>query len=60
MAFTFEQLQQRCQVEWDAYIQHAFVEQLGNGTLDEDAFRHYLKQDYLFLIQFGRAFALAP
>ncbi|MFA5677106.1 MAG: thiaminase II [Pseudomonas sp.] len=59
MAFTFDQLQQRCQSEWDAYIQHDFVRQLGDGTLSGDAFRHYLKQDYLFLIQFGRAFALA-
>lgn len=59
MAFTFTQLQQACQNEWDAYIQHDFVQQLGNGTLAADAFRHYLKQDYLFLIQFARAFALA-
>ena len=59
MAFTFTQLQQACQSEWDAYIQHDFVQQLGNGTLAADAFRHYLKQDYLFLIQFARAFALA-
>lgn len=59
MSFTFEQLQQACQSEWDAYIKHDFVQQLGNGTLPEDAFRHYLKQDYLFLIQFGRAYALA-
>ena len=59
MAFNFTQLQQACQNEWDAYIQHDFVRQLGDGTLAADAFRHYLKQDYLFLIQFARAFALA-
>jgi len=59
MAFSFDQLYQACQSEWDAYIQHDFVRQLGDGTLAADAFRHYLKQDYLFLIQFGRAFALA-
>src|SRR5690606_23042928 len=59
MAFNFTQLQQACQSEWDAYIQHDFVRQLGDGTLAADAFRHYLKQDYLFLIQFARAFALA-
>lgn len=59
MAFTFDDLQRACQSEWDAYIKHDFVRQLGNGTLSEDAFRHYLKQDYLFLIQFGRAYALA-
>ena len=59
MAFSFTQLQQACKSEWDAYIQHDFVRQLGDGTLAADAFRHYLKQDYLFLIQFARAFALA-
>jgi thiaminase (transcriptional activator TenA) len=59
MAFNFTQLQQACQSEWDAYLQHDFVRQLGDGTLAAGAFRHYLKQDYLFLIQFARAFALA-
>ncbi|WP_185265746.1 thiaminase II [Halopseudomonas xiamenensis] len=59
MAFSFDQLYLACQNEWDAYIQHDFVRQLGDGTLAADAFRHYLKQDYLFLIQFARAFALA-
>lgn len=59
MAFSFDQLYLACQNDWDAYIQHDFVRQLGDGTLAADAFRHYLKQDYLFLIQFARAFALA-
>ncbi len=59
MVYTFEHLKEHCQQEWDAYIQHAFVSRLGDGTLAPEAFRHYLKQDYLFLIQFGRAFALA-
>ena len=36
-----------------------FVRQLGDGTLPEAAFRTYLVQDYLFLIQFARAYALA-
>lgn len=44
---------------WRAYTHHAFVEQLAAGTLPEGAFRHYLVQDYLFLIQFARAYALA-
>ena len=35
------------------------MRQLAAGTLPEEAFRHYLKQDYLFLIHFGRAYALA-
>jgi hypothetical protein len=32
---------------------------LADGTLPETAFRHYLVQDYLFLIEFARAYALA-
>ena len=45
--------------EWRAYTHHAFVEGMADGTLPEPAFRHYLAQDYLFLIQFARAYALA-
>ena len=32
---------------------------MADGTLPESAFRHYLVQDYLFLIEFARAYALA-
>ncbi|MEH6386677.1 thiaminase II [Pseudomonas profundi] len=59
MVYTFDHLREHCQREWDAYIHHAFVSQLGEGRLAPESFRHYLKQDYLFLIQFARAFALA-
>ena len=45
--------------EWDAYIHHPFVAGLANGSLPEASFRHYLDQDYLFLIQFARAYGLA-
>ncbi len=45
--------------EWSAYVDHAFVRGLADGSLPEDAFRYYLQQDYLFLIQFARAYALA-
>lgn len=44
---------------WSDYTQHAFVRELGDGTLPTAAFLHYLKQDYLFLIHFSRAWALA-
>jgi thiaminase/transcriptional activator TenA len=44
---------------WHAYVKHPFVLALGAGTLPEAAFRNYLVQDYLFLIQFARAHALA-
>jgi thiaminase/transcriptional activator TenA len=44
---------------WMAYVDHEFVRRLADGTLPESAFRRYLVQDYLFLIQFARAYALA-
>lgn len=44
---------------WSDYTRHAFVTGLGDGTLPEPAFLHYLKQDYVFLIHFSRAWALA-
>lgn len=44
---------------WHDYTHHAFVEGLADGTLPKEAFLHYLKQDYVFLIHFSRAWALA-
>ena len=44
---------------WEGYVSHDFVRALGAGTLPERAFRHFLIQDYLFLIHFARAHALA-
>jgi len=44
---------------WNSYVAHDFVRSLGSGTLPEVAFRHFLIQDYLFLIHFARAHALA-
>ncbi|SOB78150.1 thiaminase (transcriptional activator TenA) [Marinobacter sp. LV10R510-11A] len=59
MPYQFEDLKKNCPTEWRDYIEHSFVRQLGNASLAPEAFQHYLKQDYLFLIQFARAFALA-
>lgn len=55
----FGRLRQAAQAEWLAYVEHPFVLRLADGSLPEAAFRHYLVQDYLFLIQFARAWALA-
>ncbi len=43
---------------WRAYTRHGFVQGLGDGTLPQAAFLHYLKQDYVFLFHFARAWAL--
>ncbi|HKM99967.1 MAG TPA: thiaminase II [Candidatus Binataceae bacterium] len=44
---------------WIRELEHPFVRGLGDGTLPVDRFRFYLEQDYLFLIEYCRVFALA-
>ena len=55
----FRRLRGACLDDWYGYTRHDFVTRLAAGTLPEESFRHYLIQDYLFLIQFARAYALA-
>ena len=55
----FERLKTAAAAEWRAYTEHPFTDAMANGSLPEPAFRHYLVQDYLFLIEFARAYALA-
>lgn len=55
----FDRLKADAAEEWRGYVDHAFVRALGDGSLSEAAFRGYLVQDYLFLIQFARAYGLA-
>lgn len=45
-------------VIWDAILNHPFVTGIGEGTLALDKYEFYLKQDYLYLIDFSRVFAL--
>ena len=55
----FEQLKATCPDDWRSFVEHDFVRQLAAGSLPEVCFRHYLGQDYLFLLHFARAYALA-
>lgn len=55
----YGRLRAACADDWLAYTGHDFVRELGAGTLPEDCFRCYLVQDYLFLIHFSRAYAMA-
>ncbi len=55
----FDRLKAAAAADWQSYVDHDFVRQMGAGTLPHAAFRTYLVQDYLFLIQFARAYALA-
>jgi thiaminase/transcriptional activator TenA len=44
---------------WDAIMEHPFVLELGTGTLTLEKFTYYVKQDYLYLIDFARCIGLA-
>ncbi|MFT3660828.1 MAG: TenA family protein [Gordonia sp. (in: high G+C Gram-positive bacteria)] len=55
----FDDLKAAIGADWPAYTEHEFVHELGAGTLPLPVFQDYLVQDYLFLVQFARANALA-
>ncbi|XVH31754.1 thiaminase II [Haloferacaceae archaeon DSL9] len=44
---------------WDAQYDHPFVRELAAGTLDEAAFEHWVVQDYRYLLDYARVYALA-
>jgi thiaminase (transcriptional activator TenA) len=52
-------LRSRAAEIWKRELEHPFVRGLGDGTLPIDRFCFYLEQDYLFLIEYCRVFALA-
>ncbi len=56
---AFALMRDAAQGPWRDYTRHAFVEGMKDGTLPREAFLHYLRQDYVFLIHFSRAWALA-
>lgn len=55
----FERLRAAVGTDWTDYTKHDFVTKLGDGSMPLPAFQDYLVQDYLFLLQFARANALA-
>ena len=56
---VYTALKANCQSAWQAYTRHEFVLGMQDGSLPREAFHAYLKQDYLFLIHFSRAWAMA-
>ena len=43
---------------WDACFNHPFVQEMGDGSLDLDRFKHWVKQDYDYLVEYARLFAI--
>jgi thiaminase/transcriptional activator TenA len=44
---------------WQAQHEHPFVRSIGDGSVDRSSFAFWVRQDYLFLIDYARLFALA-
>lgn len=43
---------------WKSYNEHPFVSGIQSGTLDRDKFRFYIVQDYLYLADYAKVFAV--
>ena len=44
---------------WEAQLQHPFVQGIGRGDLPRVRFQHWVRQDYLFLVDYARMLSLA-
>ena len=53
-----DELRRLAEPIWQAQHDHPFVRGIGDGTLDLERFAFWIRQDYLFLIEYCRLFAL--
>ncbi|GAA0372682.1 thiaminase II [Bacillus horti] len=51
-------LYEKLQPIWRKNHTHPFVTGMGDGTLDREKFRFYMVQDYLYLIDYAKLFAI--
>ncbi len=54
-----DRLRRRADAVWEAQHSHPFVRGVGESTLDLERFKFWVRQDYLFLVEYGRLLALA-
>ncbi|MGH9750904.1 MAG: thiaminase II [Candidatus Polarisedimenticolia bacterium] len=52
-------LRDRAAPIWEREFAHPFVRGLGDGSLDPERFKVWLRQDWLFLVEYARVLALA-
>ncbi len=43
---------------WNSYYEHPFVKGIEKGTLDQEKFRYYIIQDFLYLEDYAKSFAI--
>ncbi len=54
-----ESLKEAATPVWNALMRHPMVQGIGKGDLDEEPFKYWVRQDYVYLIEYSRMFALA-
>ncbi|SES90715.1 thiaminase (transcriptional activator TenA) [Oceanobacillus limi] len=53
-----ERLHEKLQAIWRKNHSHPFVQGIGDGSLDKEKFRFFMIQDYLYLIEYAKLFAI--
>ncbi|KAJ49675.1 thiaminase/transcriptional activator TenA [Clostridium tetanomorphum] len=53
-----ERLYESVKEIWQSYYEHPFVKGIGDGTLEVDKFKYYMIQDYLYLLDYAKIYAL--
>ncbi|EIB9686224.1 thiaminase II [Campylobacter jejuni] len=53
----FSNLIKENQKIWDAYLHHDFVKKLEDKSLKQENFLFYLKQDYIYLLNYAKCYA---
>lgn len=53
-----DELYERSEPVWKMIYEHPFVTGIGDGTLDHSKFQFYIIQDYLYLLDYAKVYAL--
>jgi len=53
-----EALRSEVQELWNSYLTHPFIREVSDGTLPIEKFRYYMIQDYLYLFDYTKVYAI--
>ncbi|MGM2836203.1 thiaminase II, partial [Bacillus cereus group sp. Bce025] len=53
-----DRLVETVQTVWEMSHNHPFVVGMGDGTLEKDKFQYYIIQDYLYLLDYAKLYAI--
>jgi thiaminase/transcriptional activator TenA len=53
-----DRLAHAAQPIWEAIFAHAFLQELGEGSLPHERFLYFIRQDYLYLFEFARVLCI--